>query len=178
MLVARIDDVSINTDRAKLLAMIDVLLERFNCRVICGISPIVFDNAGAERVFPPILKALSDHREFYKGDRIGVPPIRDDERIIAASHGLVHVDHRLLSREAQEMSILISCSIIQTRIFIPPWNHWNNDTKEICREHGIELVKFEDGWKHLRYQRFGDNDRVYFHTHDFSIEEFRHAITG
>ncbi len=86
---------------------------------------------------------------------------------VIASHGLIHVDHRLMGREAQELSIVASCSLVGAKIFVPPFNKWNRDTASVCDEHGIELVKFEDGWRHVRFNAFDpSHDKYYLHTHD------------
>jgi len=89
----------------------------------------------------------------------------------------VHVDHRLLKKEAQELSILVSCSLSKSKIFVPPFNKWNKDTDEICEEHGIELVKFEDGWLCMEYNNFDVNhDLWYVHSREFTVESFKKWI--
>lgn len=147
-------------------------------RLILGISPTVFDMSdesglARERIFPRVLNAYSDFRVFYNVNRAGVPAEVYKLNATLAGHGLVHVDHRLLSRQAQELSIMVSCSLVGAKSFIPPFNKFNSDTEAICREHGIHLFKFEDGWKHLGFQRFDPAfPRWYFHTHDFDHEQF------
>ena len=90
------------------------------------------------------------------------------------SHGLIHVDHRLLSREAQEMSILTSCSLAKSKVFVPPFNKWNKDSEDICREHNIQLVKFEDGWLCMEYNDFNpDQELWYIHSREFTLDSFR-----
>jgi hypothetical protein len=129
-----------------------------------------------ERIFPKILNAYSDFRLFYHIDKAGIPEIKTPN-IEKAAHGLIHVDHRLLSKEAQEMSIIVSSSLAQSKIFIPPFNKWNKDTETICQENSIELIKFESGWKHILYnQIIGNIGKYYFHTHDFSFEDFAQII--
>ena len=87
---------------------------------------------------------------------------------------MIHVDHRLLSRDAQEMSILISSSLVKSKIFIPPFNKWNKDTESICEENGIELVKFEDGWLCMEYNEYvEEQDKWYLHAREFMFENFK-----
>lgn len=170
-LTFRIDDVSLNTDLSKLATMTARLRDKFErCKIMYGVSLAVSEDVG-ERVFPKIWNAFSDHRKYFLVDRIGMPNILAGADI--ASHGLVHVDHRHLSREAQELSILMSCSVLQTNIFIPPFNKWNADTESVCAEHKVYLVKFEDGWRHLKYEAFDGSGNWYFHTHDFELPEFK-----
>jgi hypothetical protein len=185
----RIDDVSVNTDETKLTNMIEMLNGCFPHSVfLLGISPLVCDmseysDKRSERIFPSIFNAYSDHRMFYKVNKCGVPPIVDKliksygSKIELAGHGLIHVDHRLLVKELQELSIIVSCNLIGAKSYIPPFNKWNKHTEEICNEHGINLIKFEDGWRHIQYEKIVSNfDRYYFHTHDFNIEDFKRLL--
>ena len=187
----RIDDVSVNTNEEKLMEMVS-LLDRYysHSRFLLGISPLVCDmseykDKRNERIFPSIFNALSDHRGFYKIDKCGVPDVisklinTHGSKIELAGHGLIHVDHRLLTKEVQELSIVSSCNLVQAKTYIPPFNKWNKATEEICKEFGINLIKFEDGWRHLGYEPISDNTRsYYFHTHDFSIEQFTEVVSG
>lgn len=183
-MIFRIDDVSLNTDQDGLAARMRTILERVpRAHFMLAISPLVYsgrvdlahpDELG-ERCFPRRWNALSDHRVFYQVTAAGLPPtgIPFAHVVSLASHGLVHVDHRLLGREAQELSILASCSLVGTKRFVPPFNKYNADTIAICREHGIELVQFEHGWRHVRHNAFDpEHSRYYFHTHDTSPEWF------
>ena len=193
----RIDDVSLNTDLARLQAIVAVVRSRLpRARFLLAISPLVHDlsaepEAEQGRIFPRILNAHSDHRVFFRVDRAGLPYVSQEVQeayfpdieiiydylinasdITPVSHGLLHVDHRLLDRGQQEMSILISCSLAKSKIFVPPFNKWNAATEEICREHGIELVKWEDGWKHAGHNGFDPaHDRYYLHEHDTTAEQ-------
>ena len=105
----RFDDVCVNADMKLIQKMTNFLFRRFGERtiVVWGLSPLVSDMSklphyiDRQRIFPQILNAHSDHRLFYKVDRAGIPD-DIDERVVLAAHGLVHVDHRLLGREAQE----------------------------------------------------------------------------
>lgn len=168
--VFRFDDMSINSDletAERMSAMLSGLGEVWWC-----ISPLVHDlsaleGAARQRVFPPIYKALSDQRCFYRVDRVGVPSVPPG--VERASHGLLHLDHRLLGREAQELSILTSCELVRAKRFVPPFNKYDANTIDICREHGIDLVRFEDGWlsmEHNPYRR--EHERWYCHPREFS----------
>lgn len=150
-------------------------------RFLLALSPVSFamnqeTGRAIERVFPSLLNAYSDFRMFYQGSQIGIPDfwsgVVQRPNVEPASHGLVHVDHRLLSREAQEISILVSAAIADSDVFVPPFNKWNEQTEGICGEHGIDLVKFETGWKHLKFQARNHGaigQKYYFHTHDFDL---------
>ena len=77
-------------------------------------------------------------------------------------------------KEVQEISILISASLVKSKIFIPPFNKWNEDTEDVCYEHGIELIKFEDGWLSMEHNKFFDShNKWYLHAREFDIENFK-----
>ncbi len=177
-MIFRIDDVSVNTDIPRLqglLALINSIMP--GEKIMLAVSPLVHHmprNLPAlerERAFPRILSAMSDHRKFFEVKHLGMPITQSSPLIQIASHGLVHADHRLMGREAQELSIVTSCSLVGARVFVPPFNKWNAHTEEICDEHAIELVKFEDGWRHVNYNKFDPtHERYYCHTHDVTHE--------
>lgn len=173
----RFDDVCINTDVELIHQMTDFLFEKFpECRIIWGVSPMVHqmeygDSVKDQRVFPEILNALSDHTHFYCVDKVGIPAI--DERVTPAGHGLIHVDHRLLSKDVQELSIVASCSLVKAKTFIPPFNKWNINTEEICDQWGIELIKFESGWLSMEHNKYNStHGRYYLHSREWTFEKF------
>lgn len=171
-MIFRIDDICGNTNILKLKILIELIPKEYEVMLV--FSPLYLEDPLSERVFPQIYKAYSDHRIFYKINKSICPIQYKDFSVIKASHGLIHVDHRLLGYEGQEMSILTASNIIGSDIFVPPFHKWNNDTETICKEHNIKLIKFEDGWKHAKYNLFNSkHDKWYMHTFDFSIEEFK-----
>jgi hypothetical protein len=182
----RFDDISINTPIEKFCQMItrirDTVSTDLPLRVefLLAVSPTVFDMSkesglARERVYPAILNVESDYRRFYAATRLGIPRelIRQaGPRVFLAAHGMAHVDHRLLSRKAQELSIRMSCDLVGTDQFVPPFNKFNEKTERVCRDATIELVK-PDGFRHLAYHKFSpDHHSYYLHTHDFEIESF------
>lgn len=170
----RIDDVSVNTDLVGLRDIFYVVAARLpKAEILLAVSPMVHDlseepQAERGRIFPKILGAMSDPRVFFRPDRCGVPRVDfATDRVRYAAHGLIHIDHRLMAREAQELSILASCSLVGSKTFVPPFNKWNRETVAICEEHGITLVKFEDGWRHVSHNGFDRTQQLYyFHEHD------------
>lgn len=172
----RFDDVCTNSDMISLNEMGKFVTDH-NATAIYCMSVITHDmctqdTKNKQRIYPKIMNAYSDYRAFYNVDIAEVPEIPDFA--IRASHGLIHVDHRLLKRSAQEMSILVSCSLAKSKIFVPPFNKWNKDTDDICKENMIELVKFEDGWKCIEYNAFDKNEKLwYVHHREMSVEQFK-----
>lgn len=177
--IFRFDDICINSDIDLANEISRLILENIpNAKIIYAISPLVSNLSDSlepdrQRVYPKIYNAFSDYRIFYNSDICGIPNNLHQSAILA-SHGLVHVDHRLLDKPAQEMSILISCSLVKSKIFVPPFNKWNADTELICSENNIKLVKFEDGWKCAEYNDFSlDHKLWYIHHREFSINSFK-----
>jgi len=175
MKIFRFDDICINSDMKEVNRITDYLLSSFDCEVIWAVSPLVSENVG-ERVFPKILGAFSDVRTFYFPDKSGMPELRKDVTI--ATHGLIHADHRLLTKEAQEMSILVSSSLCgNAKMFVPPFNKWNKDTQSICDEWNIELIKFEDGWLSMEHNPYMDSQkRWYLHHRDMNLDQIKEWI--
>lgn len=186
-MIFRFDDVSINTEGAKLFHMIDLILtSEPGAVILLAFSPIVFSSnqlgpKQEERVHPSRLTAMSSLTPYYEGHRCGLPDwlreeLWENPRVIFAGHGLVHVDHRLLTATAQEMSIVTSAQLargprVQPLWFVPPYNKWDVNTQFICQTHGIEFARFEDGWEHMLFNDYNPDrcQRYYMHPFDMSV---------
>lgn len=169
----RFDDVCGTSDMELTNNLTDFLLKRFpSCRVIWAISPLVHDSQiHSQRVFPKEWNALSDFRQHYKLNTFSDIKGRDD--VTVATHGLIHVDHRLLTKEAQELSIILSASLVGSNIFVPPFNKWNKETEDICKENLIELIKFEYGWQSMEFNKFNTDTKLwYLHAREWTLETF------
>lgn len=178
MYTFRFDDISANSDMENAIAIAQVLERRFRfCKILFCVS-VLYDDVRdypddkQEWVFEPKKKAQSDIRNFYRPDGFAIPVF--PTWIQTGSHGLVHVDHRLLDRGAQELSILVSCSLLRCDVFAPPFNWWNVDTEAICRENGIRLLKFEDGWLSMECNEFNAQHHLwYLHSRNRTPEQIR-----
>jgi hypothetical protein len=178
-MIFRFDDICINADMNNANALVDIIRSFYpKCDILYCMSPLVCDMDTGDaktdqRIFPKIFNAYSDYRKFYKVTKCSVPN-NIPKGILLASHGLVHVDHRLLEFSAQEMSILVSCSLTGSSIFVPPFNKWNYDTEKICNDNEIDLVKFEDGWLCAEYNPFNvDHEKWYLHSREFTPNQFK-----
>lgn len=187
--IFRIDDVCSNTNMEKLIKMI-YLIQHYHpeSETLIALSIFYFDCVD-ERVHPPIFTPMSDNRNYYKTTKISDinkiksdisrhPDIKFPENIKYAAHGIPHSDHRLMSKTAQELSIIMSCSVCDSEIFVPPYNKWNKKTEKICQKNGILLIKFEDGWRHLLHNPVNNKINLYyFHTFDFKdLNEFEKKL--
>jgi hypothetical protein len=178
-LIFRIDDVTGNTDKNALKKMIKILKNNFVCKVWACVTPFS-QYAHEGSVYPnPPFKSM-DRKNFYKvrhfldTSRFNVGA---DEHV---SHGLIHLDHSSLQYDAQEMSIATSCNILDSDIFVPPFNRWNATTEAVCNHNNIQLVKSqEEGWRCLEFEDFdlSKSQRWYFHPWRFTPESFEKALS-
>jgi hypothetical protein len=127
-------------------------------------------------VYPDLPLANKMLSYFY-----GVDSLFDRDKLnklhTITSHGLIHFNHSKLSKDAQELSIVMSCNLLKTKIFIPPFNQFNEDTKFICNFNRIRLVMPTDGWKSLEKEKFNSEHKLwFFHSWRFTPDAFRKLI--
>lgn len=114
---------------------------------------------------------------FYKanqfiGDLNKVPLSR------ICSHGLYHADHSRLNYDAQQMSILGSCKYLNSNIFIPPFNRYNEHTEFICDEYDIKLIR-KEGWKSLEFESFDPEHKLwYWHSWRISASQLKRMLSN
>lgn len=174
MLIFRNDDVNPNTNILKLTRMYDDIINEFpDCRIISGVT--LFSRRGSKGSVYDLIPFKDMGLDWlYKVDSVFSQVSRIPGEI--ASHGLFHVDHSKLSKDAQEMSILPSCNFLKTKKFIPPFNRFNNDTREICFKNNIEILSGPE-WKSFEFQKFEEDHRFwYFHSWRFTQEELRKVL--
>lgn len=169
MQVLRIDDVSDNCCWETLQGITGEA-QNLGAEVIWNVSLFVHVN-GADRQMPedPEFIPLSDFTRMFETDRISTKVLsylRGVNTIRVCSHGMVHVDHRLLSPGAQELSIVTSCALLSCSMFCPPYHKWNSDTEEICKRHNILLLKYETNWLHVKYNPWTASGKYYVHCTD------------
>lgn len=178
-MIFRFDDVCLNTRMRHLNALAQLVKNRVpNAVVQYGVSLVVNELRGYrqptdEMVFDPMYEPRSDPQCYFRVDKVGCP---DDipPGVELTSHGLIHVDHRLLSADAQAMSIAVSCSLLRTKIFTPPFHKWNSDTVFACARHGIKLQKFEDGWLSAEHNAFIPSHPMWYaHSPAVTVARFR-----
>jgi hypothetical protein len=169
-MIFRFDDICANTNMNNANEIATYLRGRGH-QALYAISPLC-QRTENEFVFDPIFKAYSDHRNFFNVSQLSIPPVPDFVEIV--SHGIVHIDHRLLSRDAQEMSIIMSCSLLDTLMFAPPFNKWNKDTESICKEQGIAIQKFEDGWRGVEHNAYSTAIATwYLHSRNLTLDKMK-----
>ncbi len=177
-LTFRVDDVSANTDLYCLKKMVEHLHKNFVCDVWLCVNPFSF-NTSEGSVYPnPPFKNNPKDSFYVVNDYIGRRNIKI-KNVKIVSHGLFHADHSNLQYDAQEMSIVGSCNILGTDIFVPPFNKFNQTTESVCRIHKIRMIKsYDEGWNSLEYEKFdlSKSKLWYFHPWRFTVEEFKKAV--
>lgn len=171
MIYFRNDDVNPSTDKKALLSLYWQLTRRFpDCVILSGIN--IFGRENTEgSVYPGVPFKNKPASWFYKVDSLSCDKICWSRWHETASHGLLHLNHANLSKDAQELSIVTSCEMLNTRKFIAPFNAYNEDTKNICSEYGIELVQESAPWLSLEHNKFDPNHKFwYFHSWRYTNE--------
>lgn len=176
-LTFRNDDVCPSTDYQDLFNQYTLIKERFPyCRIISGVSLIgVKNRLGSVYPGAPFKDMPVDW--FYIVDSI----MKTDINLMSdiASHGLFHVDHSKISKDAQEMSILGSCNLLDTKVFIPPFNRYNEDTLDICKKNNIEIIIPSQGWLSLEFNDFNEFHKLwYFHSWRLSNDQMKGIFNG
>ena len=175
-IIFRNDDVCANTDLmdlCKQYALIETLIP--NVEIWSAVS-LFSKFSGMGSVYPEVPFKDRELKWFY-----GIDDFLSNVEVIPgviASHGLFHVDHTIIPVEMQEMSIVTSCNYLNTEIFIPPFNRWNEDTLGICQGNGIDLVA-KYPWKSLEFNNFDPSHKYwYFHSWKWTPEKLRKALNG
>ncbi len=172
-LIIRNDDVSPCTGNCKkVYEEIKSVLP--DCEIWSCVNVISKGNRdGSVYPFPPFKNRPVDW--FYNIDLMEYSRKSDNCDVIA-SHGLFHLDHSQIHYDAQLMSILSSCRYLETDIFVPPFNRYNEDTVEICRKYNISLIKPSE-WRSLETHSFDSNHKKwYFHSWRYREGEICHQL--
>lgn len=176
-MIFRDDDINPNSDFLNVENCYKVIKDLFpKAEIISGVT--IFGKAndlGSVYANPPF--KTHSVKWFYDVDMFVLP--EDLPETTIASHGLIHVDHSRIDTDAQEMSILTSCNLLDTKIFIPPFNKFNEDTLQICEDNGIKILLSSEGWKSLEFNKFDSkHDKWYFHSWRFTPETLREALNA
>lgn len=176
-LIFRNDDVNPNTDMEGMDAQYDVIRDLFPDVEIWSAITMFSRMSDRGAVYNQVPFKDRPLEWFYDVNRLLYSYDGEGWEVIC-SHGLLHVDHSQLSRDAQEMSILTSCNYLQTDIFVPPFNRYNETTEEICDNHCIDLIE-KEGWKNFEYEDFDpSHEQWYFHSWRWNKDTLREKLLG
>lgn len=167
-MIFRNDDVCPNTNLVKLEELYNMIRKVYpEAKIISGVT-LFGKSCKEETVYPNAPFKDRDVNWFYDVDRMMKVTQYIPGEI--ASHGLFHIDHTKVSKDTQEMSIVTSCNYLQTKMFIPPFNRYNEDTIDVCRENDIEIL-CGGQWTSLDFNFFDPSfDKWYFHSWKFTPE--------
>lgn len=177
MIIFRDDDINYNTNFYKLYYLYQLISEVFPSSEIWACVTLFSRQNGRGSVYDEIPFKNKPVPWFYDVDRI-LERFHILHKVKICSHGLFHVDHSKLHKEAQEMSIISSCRFLKTSVFVPPFNRFNDDTISVCRENGIELIQ-KDGWRNFEYADFDpSHPKWYFHSWRWETAELWKILTA
>ena len=184
-MIIRIDDVSPSTDMAELEDLVLEIQKSLRPEKIMMAVNILGKDNGEGSVYPKTPFKDREANFFYNIDSmLDIDTIPEASNIQLVSHGLLHLDHSKMPKATQEMSILSSCSYLDSRVFVPPFNRYTHITEAICVENRITLIKPQEGWRSLDYHalKVGDfdpsHDLWYLHPWRWTVELFREKVSG
>lgn len=176
-MIFRFDDISGNTDMNSANEMAQILRGRFNAQIWYCISPLYDANESKTgRVYPSEWNPYSNYQIYFRMSAALIPQC--PACVEKVSHGLIHVDHRLLTFEQQEMSIVMARYLTGSLKFVPPFHKWDADTEEVCEKNNIELIKYEDQWLGAEHNTFNTEcEKWYIHPRNWTKERLLQWIT-
>ena len=178
MVTFRNDDINANTDFYNLGEMYAVIRELFpECNIWSCVTMFCRTNDKGS-VYNQVPFKNKPTEWFYDTNRITCYDKALDDTVIV-SHGLFHIDHTQIGRDAQEMSILGSCKFLDTSLFVPPFNRSDESMEEICDNNSIDLVHKDEGWKSLEFEPFDPSHEFwYFHSWRFTPQKLKRVLLG
>lgn len=179
VMIWRNDDINPNSSFALTDELYSIINERFPGVTLWSCVNVFSKYNGIGSLYREIPFKNNPVEWFYDVNQImpldWVDRYRDISNIV--SHGLFHIDHAKVSRDAQEMSILSSCRLLDTDIFVPPFNSFNADTEDICNKNGINLVTPKEGWRSIDCSDFEQTHELwYMHSWRWTPQELRQKI--
>lgn len=176
-IIFRNDDVSPSTDLERLYELYEGMCRLYpDSKIISGITLFGKWN-NIEAVYPDLPLKTKTNKYLYDVNRF----IHRHSHIIGdtASHGMFHVKHSGLSKDAQEMSIVGSCRYLGVDQFIAPFNDYNQDTIDVCVENKIELLTKSYDWKCMEYNKFDSSHKYwYFHSWRWTLRSLREYLNA
>lgn len=160
-MVIRLDDISPNTDPAKLDDLLSIIKNFLpDADIWLGVTFFAkFASNGA--VYPELPLKDKSMDFFFNVNRFMRLADREFNGKLC-SHGLWHFDHTK-SMALAEASIITSCRLLESDTFIPPFNKWDYMTERFCSENGINLVKSqEDGWLSFEFNEFDPEKQLWY----------------
>jgi hypothetical protein len=169
----RNDDINPNSNFKHIKEIYNIIKTKFPNSEIYSCVTILGQTNSLGRVYPQF--KLQNHlhlRKFIDVDLVfDLKQLSDLYNI--TSHGLFHFSHARVSYETQKFSIISSCKLLKTKIFVPPYMEINEETKQICSLAEVELWTDDENWVTLDKEKIDDtHTKYYFHSWKFTPETF------
>ncbi len=172
-MIFRNDDVNPNSNLEDIKRMYAIIRKYYPEAEIYSCVTILGDSSTRDGSAYPHLS----HKDIdfpYVDAMFDLSRLGELENIV--SHGLWHLDHKHVSDDLQEHSIRSSCTILNTKTFIPPFWRWNDVTEKICKKHGIKLWVKED-WVNIDSKPITGDGTYLFHSWKHTPENFEEIFT-
>jgi len=169
--IFRNDDINPNSNFDDIRKMYGIIKSYFPDAVIYSAVNVMSQTSENKS---PYKKIKTNEIDFTGIDRvIDLKDLQGLENIV--SHGLFHIDHRNSDVQLWKMSILASCQILKTNIFVPPFLRKNRDIRKFCNKHNIKILGIDDGeWINLDNNKIKkDHDLYCFHSWRTTPDEFK-----
>lgn len=170
----RNDDVNPNSNFKEIREIYSIIKKYFPNSEIYSCVNIFAKETPTGMPYPPTKKLVKD-RKLYLIDKIfDLKELEGLEKIV--SHGMWHLDHWHSSEDLQTFSIVSSCKLLKTNIFIPPFWRFTKLTKKICEDNKIKLW-VEPKWVNFDNQEITRYNRYYIiHSWKFTPESFEKKL--
>lgn len=175
--IIRNDDISANTDLSRLDEIHAVIKSVIPEIEIWACVNLFAKYCPEGAVYPDLPLKDKPQSYFYDVDRITY--LRDMD-VTIVSHGLWHLDHSQACQSLQEASIITSCRILGTNIFVPPFNRFSDVTERVCSDNNILLIKSDsEGWKSFEFNEFNpEHKKWYFHSWRWKPKQLKEYLLG
>jgi hypothetical protein len=175
-IIFRNDDVNPSSNLKHIKEIYNLINIRFpNVEIYSCIN--IFGKKNPTGLVYPKTNIKYDNRLYYDIDSIfdfrQLPNLYN-----IVSHGLFHFSHAKVTYETQRFSILASCNLLKTNIFVPPYWEWNEKTIKICKLNNINLWT-DNEWINLDREKIDTIHNHYcFHSWKFTPESFFKKINN
>lgn len=176
-MIVRNDDVNASTDLSELRKLYDTIWKRSPKATIISCVTIFSKHNSVGSVYQEVPFKNRPKPWFYNVNQVWDTFLGYGKRHKVASHGLLHLNHANLSADAQELSIVTSCQMLNTRIFVAPFNAYNEDTIKICAEFGIELLQDKHSWQSMEHNKFSSHQPYwYMHSWRWKVKSLKEYL--
>lgn len=179
-MIIRNDDVSANT--VDLKQVYDIINSKYPSCTIYSCTSVLSKDSMRGSVYPDLPLKDKPLDYFFNVDRVKSAKSfieHDFPNVSIVSHGLWHFDHTSVDSQLKKASIISSCRLLYTNIFVPPFNKWDEEMQLICESNGIQMIKSDlDGWKSFEHNNFDpEHELWYFHSWRWDSQKLKEYLS-